>query len=917
MVTISFTDLGAHSGRKFRCSAEPDTATAPVQMIKQQTNPIGSCRPWQTRLVRLARGVSGMGWLRWLRTNFAGWRLIPFMLTRTEVGRGLEQRSQMLKFYGHRFAHGQSEQVKSARLGTQITWQLAKFAVDPLVYAAFAVALFVGFPVAYQQLASGRHWPALPLPPVTVDSYIGLMTTVAQAAAAMLALFFTAISVVTSTTYAKITTEVRSLIAEDDLNRRYLSLLAHTAATATAGVGLHALGLGGSSALAAYVVILSAVSLLAFLPLGIRTFALFDPSNLTGYPMRAFAQALRVATHTGRRWLDPAFQNYANRNAEKQLQLLSDLMVFGINENRPRHDTVLPIATSANRVGQFYSTKKLEIPSESFWFTRKPEFKRWQMEGSSMTGIALQTGVAPPPDVVPDHSFVEAQCTEMTVECLRYLFKHNALEDAVKLLIEVTSTAKAYAQQFEQQESIRLVGAVRAVVVERLKATDQELEPLKHLQVVDVLCVAALAPILTIGLSLTDRSIGKLMSVDASLLKLDRRGMYAGHHPRKVLKDAEDLFQRLKFERAVEGAITTQPWYVRQITALAYAEVIRDVIQGFAATVEGEFVSPAAELIAAKRPLWAGVWLQRAIEACHKARDRIDQLEQRYAELKGFHVTELQWYPSGADAALTEIEAARGKIIQMLAKIVPDLCALPSGGTLPDLLGHVRAWLAEELIAMMEQKQEEGFLELFVAYFNASIAVYRHFVEFAQQPGMQDYVRVAIDTMVDVMDVSGMAFLFSELDGTRFEKLVAAVWDLHFKNAADKPGLVRALYGSIDSKLSLPIFSPSAVQRQEWGQRLAAVMADRGVDVDRHFGGPWGHRPKPHPSAVIESVIVSYGYPMDDPHEYFAALYIARREDAKGIDLPRSVSNCIQSINNAREREAQFKDEEKNEPSED
>ena len=110
----------------------------------------------------------------------------------------------------------------------------------------------------------------------------------------MLALFFTAISVVASTSYAKITTNVRVLVAQDDLNRRYLRLLAHTSAVSLVGLGLHAVSISPSSILAAYVAVIAGICLLAFFPLGIRTFALFDPSNVTSYPLRALVRAMRA-----------------------------------------------------------------------------------------------------------------------------------------------------------------------------------------------------------------------------------------------------------------------------------------------------------------------------------------------------------------------------------------------------------------------------------------------------------------------------------------------------------------------------------------------------------------------------------------------------------------------------------------------
>jgi hypothetical protein len=144
-----------------------------------------------------------------------------------------------------------------------------------------------------------------------------------------------------------------------------------------------------------------------------------------------------------------------------------------------------------------------------------------------------------------------------------------------------------------------------------------------------------------------------------------------------MLKDAEDLFQRVEFENSVEGIIRTQPWYLGQIIASGYAEAIREVVRGILKSIEFECVAPASELIQANRPEAAGASLQRGIEACQKAKDRIEALEARYAELKNFHVTEAPWVACGAEEALARVQAFRAEIVRLLARIVPNLVKCP------------------------------------------------------------------------------------------------------------------------------------------------------------------------------------------------------------------------------------------------
>jgi hypothetical protein len=121
-----------------------------------------------------------------------------------------------------------------------------------------------------------------PLPDVDKDVHFSIVGTIAQSAAAVLALFFTAISVVASTGYAKLASDVRFLIINDDLNRRYLKLLAHLGAVSVIALVWQALGHKPSPLPTLYIGVLSVLSFLCFFALGARTFALFSPLSLHG-----------------------------------------------------------------------------------------------------------------------------------------------------------------------------------------------------------------------------------------------------------------------------------------------------------------------------------------------------------------------------------------------------------------------------------------------------------------------------------------------------------------------------------------------------------------------------------------------------------------------------------------------------------
>jgi hypothetical protein len=169
--------------------------------------------------------------------------------------------------------------------------------------------------------------------------------------------------------------------------------------------------------------------------------------------------------------------------------------------------------------------------------------------------------------------------------------------------------------------------------------------------------------------------------------------------------------------------------------------------------------------------------------------------------------------------------------------------------------------------------------------------------------GREHYAYVAMNTLLDIMDVSGLALLYSELDGTSFTEHVTATWDRFLSMVADVRATIQTSFLAIDARFDGPIFSASAMRRQEWGRRFGVALENRGVDTERHFD-PFSrrHMRTRHASPVIESISVLYSHPMTEAHNYFAALHLLPRPEAKGLTVPHTVRDTFDSIQMARQR---------------
>ena len=420
----------------------------------------------------------------------------------------------------------------------------------------------------------------------------------------------------------------------------------------------------------------------------------------------------------------------------------------------------------------------------------------------------------------------------------------------------------------------------------------------------EAFCIACLEPILHTSQTLVSFGVARLIDVHKGVTQRSPRHLYGQQHPRMVLKALEDLRDRLRFERDVEGHIETLEWYTRQIALFEYADYIRECMAGIVNLVDHELVDVGKKFVDVQCTGPAAVWLHRAIEACHKADDQINALKELHEQLCGMKILDFEWHEHGAESLLGRIAKLRRETVHLMARLVPDLAVLPLDDRMPDFLGNTRAVLAEELVDLMDSKEEETFLEVFTAFFRSTLAIHERIREDACKPGKRDLLRVAEEMILDVLSLSGLAYLYEELDGTGYGRIVRNVWDNFLTQSQNPQAFVQWCYFVIDDKLRLPIFSSSAMMRQQWEQRFVASMVQRGVPVERDYFEErmTGQRHEPHRSAVIDSIHVHLGHMFRSLHGVFGALYLAETSWTEGLEIPRDVTEWIEAIRRTQER---------------
>src|SRR5439155_15533077 len=153
-----------------------------------------------------------------------------------------------------------------------------------------------------------------------------LLTTLGQVAGGFLTLYFTAISVVVSTAYARAPGKIRSLIMREEVGSLYFGILAQFAGVVT--VMLTALAFGHqvgllNTCLASF---LCLFSIFGFVSLGVWAFEYFAPAALVTLLNRRFWREVQSVTPQGYQWQDQSFQAHHQRQAEELLGIFADLV---------------------------------------------------------------------------------------------------------------------------------------------------------------------------------------------------------------------------------------------------------------------------------------------------------------------------------------------------------------------------------------------------------------------------------------------------------------------------------------------------------------------------------------------------------------------------------------------------------------
>ena len=293
------------------------------------------------------------------------------------------------------------------------------------------------------------------------SAYFSFVAAAVGAQAVFLALFFTTLGVVASTSYADVPNDVRTLFVEERKTNLYvrsvvlalifgISLLMIPIVTGYRFHGLAIVVFG----------FINAFSIFSLVKLGRTLFNFFDFATLTFPLFRQVQDGVKSASESNKRERSPLEQVAARNRVysalvsyEKICSLVSDRKLKDADAPEQLIRELL-ICWEAN------SYSKRSIPNSSRWFLRVPAHRDMLILDYGTLNTSLRSGTNVQSDPVPDLLWVERRLSQLILNLMTNLSRLEEWERLITIEDYVSELSRRLGQRDQLDENALLLSTL-------------------------------------------------------------------------------------------------------------------------------------------------------------------------------------------------------------------------------------------------------------------------------------------------------------------------------------------------------------------------------------------------------------------------------------------------------------------------
>jgi len=827
-------------------------------------------------------------------------------------------RIKLYAFYLRRAWFGWRRNAKGAKESATILASIFRLIVGSFFVGSVIVGLLYSTDKAFTYYAqsiwpdldglSNRALGSLSELRLQKDALLQLYGTIAQISATFIGLYFASVSIVASTVYVSAPGDIRKEIVLDRIGNIYIRVIGIVGCISVIQLGLTALDVLPGFSNLAFTIVLSVVAILAFLPLAARLFYFYDPSILArDFIVRDIYRWISAASKGGEFWEDEAFQNYYYKEARARFETIRGIISL-VLEKQSLHGSLVRLSSLLCEIQRFYSHKKNLIPPKSRWFGRVPEFGRWFLASDTQASVALQTGTSIDSTEVPIRDWVEYEIQQNIEKCMDEFLKRGDFENAYNIYAQYNYTLEYYCRQALVDEAVRLYGSMRTKIVSVANSvSDDQLKSNptvgnSTLGFFDLYGHCYSSMVLEVNKSLSSLSVEHIQNAARQMEKGDAVNPFPFSGSQRALSRIEYIRDKLKIEIDLYKNPISPNWYLMNMIAIGVHYGVKDAVEAIVDQFSLAFTTVPEELIERKKYIVAAQFVQRALEGERKLSIMLlsgRKCEKRLQSL--FRVSDLPSEKIDWEKLEKSVSDTRKKLLQVFAKLAPEVANLDKRKDLPDYFGHAYWLLSEECISAIFREDADAFSAIFPFYFTIALSVldkYRN--EWLHERG-QSGLTYYSDIMIDLLSVSGLAFLMKEVDHDRYWLVVDRVWSAYLSAVNDEKLFINSFVFAINARESAFTLSPRHTARFRWEQGFRDWLSEKGIiPPEDDYSGRYSRRKITIKSPYIRAI--GRHISMDKMHHMFVVGFLLVRPAAGGIQAGSSIEEIQRELKREKDR---------------
>lgn len=688
------------------------------------------------------------------------------------------------------------------------------------------------------------------------DGPVSLLSALAQLNGALAGLYFATIGIVFSTTYLKVSDELRGLFLQHPILRIYILALVQLAGISVILCLLSACGMNVGFLPIALIAFSSALVVIGTVPVAYTTFNLINPLYLIPLLNKELFRWVGLASHKGFKTTDRTFQSYYQQRAGTSLMTLSQL-AHSMIDRQP--ESLNQLAVDILHIYNSYAQEKSKIPTDSYWFKRIYKNQSWSEAEFTQIRHSLQLGTRLVPNIVADELWVEKSLANSLTTIIASRLGKETLTDAFALGESVGATLEQLSTTMRIDESLYLEERCRTVVHSWLDQQSSNTIITTDANTVDA--AVSVVDAYWAGYNCILLGFYKWCCVQNLNSLIDSIIEQAAHKsdklslPRFLMREIEYVQSGIEFEISVEGKRITPDWYLRETFACVLSNAIATNLETLITTL-GAISRQTIGHSAALSPLEMQL-CERSIEGCTKLTIWLAQIEECWLALrKNRRLDDLIWKDidwNSHKRTLVKLRQASMLHLSALAFRHPP----STNPHVHDFAGHAYWRLLNECHTAILQGDTEFIKDALPQILFKASRDYRESQNKTE----------SLECLIDAVELSSYSKIYTELGMANSWSTVSAVWNDHLNKPVSVSIDLTNLLATLTQFDHLPNQGPHSHMRSLWKVTMERELHTQGL-LPSLFGS--GDMPIEHQSVMIKALLPAL-HDMNLPIEVFVA----------------------------------------------